>query len=300
MYRSTRRGVSTLWVSCADHVRQASRTHPPCSHRRQPGDGTRRAGTREASGRCTRGVSQVHYGVSQVRIARQPGTHVQQASGTRPPGIRVPRRVNKVASAVSRSMHTAARTTEIAAIAVYQVDRHSKCDRILLEERVTPALCCGGACGTIGFPGGKVDEEDQGSLRRTMQRELREELVFTDKGAPHQVQPVGPVGRVELGPFRISLFTARIPPTATVACTPEYHPRVKALHWRRPTAIRNSTDPRMMPSTELLLDMVPFPPPSHTGTGKAQTVGVDLPSSGRVPRQPNAPRKRKRAAARGE
>lgn len=300
MYRSTRRGVSTLWVSCADHVRQASRTHPPCSHKRQPGDGTRRADTREASGRCTRGVSQVHYGVSQVRIARQPGTHVQQASGTRPPGIRVPRRVNKVASAVSRSMHTAARTTEIAAIAVYQVDRHSKCDRILLEERTTPALCCGGACGTIGFPGGKVDEEDQGSLRRTMQRELREELVFTDKGAPHQVQLAGPVGHVELGPFRISLFTARIPPTATVACTPEYHPRVKALHWRRPTAIRNSTDPRMMPSTELLLDMVPFPPPSHTGTGKAQTVGVDLPSSGRVPRQPNAPRKRKRAAARGE
>ena len=210
------------------------------------------------------------------------------------------RRVTQIASAVSRSMHTAACTTEIVAIAVYQVDRHSKCDRILLEERMIPALCCGGACGTIGFPGGKVDEEDQGSLRRTMQRELREELVFTDKGAPHQVQPVGPVGRVELGPFRISLFTARIPPTATVACTPGYHPRVKALHWRRPTAIRNSTDPRMMPSTELLLDMVPFPPPSHTGTGKAQTVGVDLPSSGRVPRQPNAPRKRKRAAARGE
>ena len=59
------------------------------------------------------------------------------------------------------------------------------------------------------------------------------------------------------------MFTARIPPTATVRCTEEYAGRVRALHWRRPIAILTDTEPRMMPSTELLLGMVPFPPAEH-------------------------------------
>ena len=185
--------------------------------------------------------------------------------------------------------------TDIVAIAVYRIDPGGNIDRVLLEERMTPALCCGGACGTIGFPGGKVETADLGSLTRAMERELREELVFTDQGAPHLPQITGPVGRLDLGPFRISLFTTRIPPTATVRCTEEYAGRVRALHWRRPIAILTDTEPRMMPSTELLLGMVPFPPAGRRHRARAAgTKGTELPSSGRAPSTP-VTKKRKRA-----
>jgi ADP-ribose pyrophosphatase YjhB (NUDIX family) len=192
--------------------------------------------------------------------------------------------------------HTAhAMRTDIVAIAVYRIDPGGNIDRVLLEERMTPALCCGGACGTIGFPGGKVETTDLGSLTRAMERELREELVFTDQGAPHLPQITGPVGRLDLGPFRISLFTTRIPPTATVRCTEEYAGRVRALHWRRPIAILTDTEPRMMPSTELLLGMVPFPPAGRRHRARAAgTKGTELPPSGRAPSTP-VTKKRKRA-----
>ena len=241
---------------------------------------TRRAGTGSTS---TRYWSNRHH-VNQVTSDTQRGQRL----------VRVRR--NRAGHLAGRSMHTAdSRITDIVAIAVYKANRHTHCDQVLLEERVTPALRCGSACGTIGFPGGKVEEADRGSLRIAMQRELREELMFSDRGVAHEVLLTGPVGRVELGPFRISLFTTRIPSTAKVECTTEYRQRVQALHWRRPSAIRGDTESRLMPSTRLLLDLVPSPPPDPHDTKKAGTVCVDLPSSGRAPRQPAAPRKRKRA-----
>jgi hypothetical protein len=157
------------------------------------------------------------------------------------------------------AMAASAPLVEVVAVVIYRAQPKTHVDLVLLEERLVPVPPCGGVCGTIGFPGGKVERDEL--PRQALQRELSEELVFVTRGrAPYDVVLSESIGAVQIGMFRITLFVARIPPTVSVTCAAGYRPRVRALHWRRPEAVRRDTDHRVMASTRPLLALVPFPP----------------------------------------
>jgi 8-oxo-dGTP pyrophosphatase MutT (NUDIX family) len=191
------------------------------------------------------------------------------------------------------STTTPATPTEIVAAIIYRTDPKKKLDFVLLEERLVPAQPCGGACGTVGFPGGKIEHDDL-SPRLAMRRELSEELAFaTHDRVPYDVVLSDPIGTLHLGQFRITVFSARIPPTVTVACTPAYQSRVRALHWRRPEAVRKDFDCRMMASTKPLLALVPFPPGGrHAPSARKVVAATQLPASGSAAAGVPAPKTR--------
>lgn len=140
----------------------------------------------------------------------------------------------------------ASTTVKIAAGAI----RRGIADAWLVQERRVSAA----TGGTISFFGGAYEEQDS-SMRDTMQRESAEELVLMSKhGRPsrHPIQYGAEIATVNLFNFEIHLFVAQIEGEADVRPSETEQRKTVAIHWLPLAALLTTSDARMMPSTRLL------------------------------------------------